>query len=514
MRICGALLLFLFGIFQSQAQNYKWIRTIEIPSGYDFKGIVSDESGHVYWYANAAGSQGSGQTGGSILSVYDLNGSLLLKKLWTEPFYINKLVYDHNSKKIFAAGFYCGPMQPDNISLSGSGAADAFIGELSANGKFSWINSFSGSGFDHANDINISKTDGTLLVTGGCDRDIRYQQQIISSGEQRMFIASVQTNGSLNFFYTYDPYTTSPDIAGTNFGHHINSDTEGNLYVFSSLEGRPWSDFTNPKNKFGEYVLKFSPAGTVTWSTYIISSECYYGHSFGDLETDADGKIYLRKRCDQKYGGEGSILTIHPSNGTIINESGVQQSEYRCLKSHNNLLYIAGNEEAYGCPCPDNNFGKEVIKKVSFDGSVMYRNIFHKGYAYHITPASGNNVVVSGRFQNDSVSIGGLTETCQQGTYPYFLLLYEEPGTTGFSDEKSPEILLSPNPVDKVLKVTSKQAFDRFEITDPKGSSIMKGEIRSSETTIKTGGLTEGYYILLLYKSGELLRREKILVIH
>lgn len=487
---------------------------MDVPNGQQMLGIIADNSGNIYCYGNSLLTNGNTNPPASFLVKYNSQGDLLFKKIWNGTFYLRKAIFVPAHQVIIATGNFEGTVNPDNKPLQSNGSTDGFVTAINSEGNITWASSFGGPSADNSEGISYVASTDRIIATGSCEGHVVCQNQVQASCDQSMFLATFHLNGLIASFNTFDIYPAAPGIQGENKGWFVNTDSQGNSYVLASLEGRHWSDNSSSKPLAGEYVVKVDASGSITWSTYIISSECYYGHSFGDLETD-QSSLFIRKRCDAKYGGKGYIITLSTQQGNILNEYSMQEATYTNIHQKDNDLYVTGNEQAYGCPCPSNDFGKEIFKRMSASGTIKYQGVFSKGYPHGILPGVNNTVYIFGRFQHDSVAIGNLHLSTAPGTYPYFLLSITEPVITGELKDKADTFTIFPNPANATLGIHYDKLFDRYELYDSQGKLSGAAQFPPARSrAINTSDLKEGQYTLVLYQSDMIIRKEKVMIIH
>ncbi|MBS1686682.1 MAG: T9SS type A sorting domain-containing protein [Bacteroidetes bacterium] len=75
---------------------------------------------------------------------------------------------------------------------------------------------------------------------------------------------------------------------------------------------------------------------------------------------------------------------------------------------------------------------------------------------------------------------------------------YYKNGATGINDATADRIAIYPNPVQNqlTLRVTPAELNSAYTLTDLTGRTVQRGTITERTTTISTGGLTEGVYML------------------
>jgi hypothetical protein len=85
--------------------------------------------------------------------------------------------------------------------------------------------------------------------------------------------------------------------------------------------------------------------------------------------------------------------------------------------------------------------------------------------------------------------------------------------TVGLSNSQLAELELYPNPSNGVLNISSKLSNYLLEISDLSGRQVFKKKIESPSVRLDVSHLPAGEY-LLTTRSGEFIRRDKLLITH
>jgi len=177
--------------------------------------------------------------------------------------------------------------------------SDAFVTKVSADGgslAYSGYIGATGSENMYGGDIAVD-AEGNAIVTGTTDStdlvtvngfQTVFGGGVYSGSYSDSFVAKVNASGSALVYLTY------LGMSGDEYGSGIAVDAAGNAYA----TGMTWStDFplVNPlqarnNGRVDAYVTKFSPSGTVVYSTYLGGSGEDQGTA---IDVDRDGNAYV-----------------------------------------------------------------------------------------------------------------------------------------------------------------------------------------------------------------------------
>jgi hypothetical protein len=269
------------------------------------------------------------------------------------------------------------------IQASSGGGVDAFVLKLNPSGtSLLYATYIGGSGDDRGAAIAVDSS-GEAYVTGSTESTNFPLVNPVSSklgGGQDAFALKLNALGTLLMYSTY--------LGGTNteYGYAIAVDSSDNAYVlgetlsanFPVSAGAAQTKFGGTQNVF---VTKLSPAGAITYSTFL-----------GGSGVDNAGGIALDSSANAYVAG-GTTSTNFPTVGAIQSSSGGSQDAFLTKISASGAqflysTYLGGNGGGGGSP--------EEATAVAVDSS---------GNAYVAgTTNSTNFPVTAGAFQTQFVS--------------------------------------------------------------------------------------------------------------
>lgn len=169
---------------------------------------------------------------------------------------------------------------------------DGFVSKININGNvivFSTL--FGGNGPDKINSLSVDKTGSYIYITGDTPSNIfplKNPVQNVFSGERDSFVSRFDINGGLIFS------TLISTGYGKSYGDDIIIDQNNNGYSCGSIKDRVLT-MKNPiqalnKGFADAYVIKWSPEGTILFSTYLGGTN--YDWAKG-ISKDPSGNIIL-----------------------------------------------------------------------------------------------------------------------------------------------------------------------------------------------------------------------------
>lgn len=359
------------------------------------RGLITDASGNVYHFGSKIGSNYSNavDTTGSFIQKFSSNGSVLYSKKWAGTFWIKNLIYD-GSQYFYFAGAFSGNHTINGITISSKGNEDGMVGKMNRNGEVLWISTYGAAGLEGANALTFNKNKDKIIVTGGLTDSLFVNKNYVSSNPQKtLLLAGFNLSGNLMDYKMID-FLSVRNYG--NIGLEIKTDTAGNYILAAQREGKFWNNDTLNAPDEGIYIFKLNPLYAITWSKFIINSGCYYGFSHGGLSVSENGDAYYPSYCSGKYGGNGFIRRLNSSSG-VSNWTGTNiDGGYAGTFVHNENLYLIGTEGANGCPCPSNQPGYQVIKKLNKNNVIIGETRLMNVKLTHITKNSAGVIFVSG----------------------------------------------------------------------------------------------------------------------
>jgi hypothetical protein len=275
---------------------------------------------------------------------------------------------------VYIGGLFSGTTDfdpgPESAVHTAVGEADGFICKLDSTGAFAWVAVFQG---DAANDIrSLQVTPAGNLVcmgvfAGQVDLDPGPDNtRLISLGEQDIFVAALDQNGSLR-------WTGQFGGSGRNIGQHMTVDNAGQIYVcgntLDTMDADPGPGVF-PLAGDGAFVIKLGASGDLVWAKCFGGSDArgdavqvdpqdnvVIAGSFagsGDFDP-GDDSLWLRSNGDRdvfilKLMDEGRLAWATTIGGTYADEAGSM-----LLDGHSIILGGAFRGEVDFDPGPGEN---------------------------------------------------------------------------------------------------------------------------------------------------------------
>lgn len=169
-------------------------------------------------------------------------------------------------------------------SLTSAGGTDVFVAELDENGTHVFSAAFGGAGDDRAHDVSL---DGdAIVITGSFTGSIDFGGGVIAAaGGADGYLAKLDTDGN-------EVWSFGLGGAGSDVGHGVGVDGQGNVVVTGSFEGTV--DFGGgPLSSQGAtdvFVARYDPSGAHLASARYGTSAAQQGL---DVEADASGAFVV-----------------------------------------------------------------------------------------------------------------------------------------------------------------------------------------------------------------------------
>lgn len=222
-----------------------------------------------------------------------------------------------------------------------AGGTDAFLVKFNQRGSRLWATYYGGTGQDFARSIAVDKYDNLYLVgetsstssisSGGF-------QNTYGGGSYDAFLVKFSTSGAVHWATYYGG--SSEDIAKT-----VALDALGNVYMAGETQSSSNIASGGQQNAIGgstdAFVVKFSPAGSRQWATYLGGNG--QDQAFGIGIDHASNDIYLTGSTNSSSGissggQQNSFGGIYDGFLTRYNSSGIMQWS----------TYYGGSAEDYG----------------------------------------------------------------------------------------------------------------------------------------------------------------------
>ena len=297
----------------------------------------------------------------------------------------SRVCTDH-SGNVFVVGYFnSSGYSIGSFSVTNTGDYDFFIAKLDSTGTVKWLKKGGGTDFDQAYGVAVD-TSGNVFVTG----TFRSATMVLgtvsltnsNSGSDQTFIAKYDGTGMLLWAKTNTG-------AFSSIGHGVAVDATGSSYLVGSFGGSSITfgsiTATSTSQTGNMYITKYSPSGVEQW-VHIDSVD-----NAEAIALDMSGNIYISGRFSRPTVSMGT---------TILTGIGT-----------NSNVFIAKYNSAAVAQWA------KVISSASQTSSASVA-----------TDHSGN-VIVTGTYYGDTVSIGGISHAnTSSGTSDMFLAKYSSTG--------------------------------------------------------------------------------------
>ena len=338
-------------------------------------------------------------------------------------FIMNDMVVDEPGNMYIIGSLYSSPVVIDWITLKYSTAGDIEWYQVAANGSNtadiptsiatdsngnvysggSWVGGLYGTNFH----LIKYSAGGSLEWDADYDyaNDIDYITDVTPADNGNVYVTGIGTFAGGD---SYNAITIGYDGAGNQlwakdydqgFYFHepgfINIDHAGNVIVAGSSHDY---DIT-----FGTFVLKYTPAGTLSWTEAFEFPNDYYGFDLavGGLGIDSSNNIYIGGHS--QYENENGDY-FHPSYNLKIDSAGNQIWRNEFYGSDGTGIFataMVGDDAGNSYVCGNNNIGGNPILDnyiVNSEGQVVWNK------TYETYPPVSSSIAVD---QSGNVIIGG-----------------------------------------------------------------------------------------------------------
>ena len=444
----SSLLLLIINL---SGQTVNWAHNVNTKS--KTTGLVCDQAGNVYLYGCGVNTTWTGnlyqsypiEENGSFIYKYSPSGELLMSRKFDVPFFIHKMIYDGISSFYFT-GAFSGDLTFNGQSISSHGGFDGVIGKMNEQGEILWVKGFGGSKTDLGNSLTFNSQKNSLVVTGGINDTFFVNDKLVSVAAQRsVLLASFDLNGALLDHSLID---FLPSKNFNNCGYEIITTSSGNYFLLAEREGRTYDGDSTIAPPDGKYVFKIDPSFNILWSKLIIGSDCYYGYQSAKMSC-GNNAAYVPRFCSSKYGGEGAVLRLNENDGTPEWTLNNKDGSYNDTYSYGSDIFMVGTEGASICPCPENDFGHEVVKKLDDANNEELLLSVAKCRLTNITCNNRGVIYVFGNTY-ETIQIG--THQVGEGSFLFAIGAAQQVATS--VKEENPEIFqLYPNPSEGKVEV-------------------------------------------------------------
>lgn len=337
------------------------------------KGILVDTAGNIYisgyfegnatFNSNTIASEGARDL---FICKYDTSGNLT----WVEHAGGSgideaNVITSDASGNIYVAGIFNGTASFDTTSIISLGQDDIFTASYNTDGSLQWVSSLGGPANDNVSGISCDYNN-VFISAYFNDTLFVNQDTMLSIGSTDALIAKYDASGNLGWVKNYGSgnYDYASGIASTNNGYFYITGYYNYLFAFGSdtLWGNGATDF---------FIAMFDTAGNYQWSRKAGGAD--FDYTF-DITTDVQGNAYIAGAI------KDSLVTFY---------GGTQ-------------LQSAGGYDAFAA-------------KYSQQGTLVWAQQLggeNYDYAYTIAVDTSGTIYLGGTFEN-SIPIGNDTLVCE-----------------------------------------------------------------------------------------------------
>jgi hypothetical protein len=223
--------------------NFQWVQKAGGPSRDEAKSIVCDASGNVYitgMFIGTAtfGSQQVSAPNGymdTYLAKYSPSGVLQwVKNAGGAYDDVGWCLAIDNSGRIYMTGEFNAYATFDNIALTTSGNADAYVACYDQNGNVQWAKDAGGTLIDRARGIGTDGTD--LYITGQFGSTASFGgHTVVAADSSDIFIAKINSSGNFIWAMSVGGTPDSIETLGYECGNAICAEANGYVFATGSI---------------------------------------------------------------------------------------------------------------------------------------------------------------------------------------------------------------------------------------------------------------------------------------
>ncbi|MDY0779922.1 SBBP repeat-containing protein [Tenacibaculum sp. IB213877] len=411
--------------------NFLWAKSVGgINEDYS-KSIKVDNSGNVYVTGQFVGVADF-DPGPETFNVYSAGDDAFVLKLdtngnflWAKSFGNNaySLAVDDTENVYITGDFYSNTdFNPgaESHMLYDNGYGNVFILKLDVSGNFVWARSFGGDTYDRGMSIAVDNSNnifvtGYAQVTGGTD----------------VFI--IKFNESGNLIWTKSLGNNNH----LNYGHAIDTDTTGNIYVIGQFQ----------------YIVDFDPNDDI----YNLTA----GEGWNDvfiLKLDTGGNFIWAK----SFGGIGEE---YPSNMILDNYGNIYTTGF-----FDNTADFDPGADIFNLTPYQDGFIDVFVQKLDTNGNFLWANSFggsNMDYGNSIALDSSNNYYIVGSFRGfaDFDPGAGTSNITSTGDYDVFIKKMSQNNALGIEDfSNKNEVVVYPNPTNGQINIKLNNEINNVKI--------------------------------------------------
>ncbi|MEO8150374.1 MAG: T9SS type A sorting domain-containing protein [Bacteroidia bacterium] len=540
------ILLSVFSVYEegkAQVPSWAWAKSAAGTNYDGGNGISTDINGNVL--VTGAFKSSSLTFGATILTnagvgdffivKYDASGNVLWAKSagGTSNDYGIGLSTDASGNVLITGGFESSSITFGTTTLTNTGTGNFFIVKYDASGNVLWAKSAGGASNNGGAGISTDAS-GNVLVTGD------FQSVSVTFGTTTLTNAgSISTNDI--FVVKYDAsgnvlWAKSAGGNSTDYVRGISTDASGNVLITGSFQSDSISfgttTLTNASAGNNDiFVAKYDVSGNVLWAKSAGGSSSDEGWG---IATDVSGNVAITGHFNSssitlgsttltnagaddifiiKYDASGNVAWAKSAGGTFYDDGfGISTD------SSGNLI-VTGNFQnpsiTFGTTTLTNSGGADIfIVKYDASGNVLWaKSAGGTSYdgAFGSSSDANGNILVTGYFQSPSITFGTTTLT-NTGLYDIFIAKLYSTVSAAIEEQNSNNgVSIYPNPSTGQISITSSKDIDEVTITNPLGQVVYQAKPKDKNLSIKIKD--DGIYFVTI-TSDKKTSTQKIIVQH
>lgn len=365
---------------------------------------------------------------------------------------------------------------------------DYWVIKLDSSGSVQWQKTYGGSKDDEARSI-IQTTDGGYIVAGysnSTDGDITGNK-----GGFDHWILKLDNAGAIQWQKSFGG--NQDDRAYT-----IQQTADGG-YIFGGSARSNDGDVTGYKDWEDYWVVKINSSGTLQWQKTLGGTKDDIARSI--LQTDDGGYIvagYSNSTDGDVTGNKGGFdhwVAKLSNTGTLVWQKNFGGSEddrgYSLEKASDGNIILAGNARSNdGNVTGFHNWEDYWIIKFNNSGELLWQKTLggSRDDSAHSIAQTPDGYIVSGYTDSTDGDIA-----TNHGNFDLWVVKLKGEAM-GVQDAVSPPMVLSPNPVKDILKISDNTIVESISIYNTSGQLIK--EAGKNTKQISFLGLTSGVYLV------------------
>lgn len=415
-----------------------------------------------------------------------------------------------NAIRLTADGGYiiAGDASSNNGDVSGgNGSNDFWIVKIDHAGIIQWQNSLGGSGGDHANDIDLTSDGGYIAAgtTSSNNGDVTGNHGGISDG----WVVKLNHTGDLE-------WQTTVGGSGTDQFRSVSQTIDGG-YIAAGITNSNDGDVSGNHGSNDFWVVKLSATGELQWQKTLGGT----GSDVGQYIVQNNDGTYMAIGTTSSFNGDVSgnhggseyWMIKLSETGTMLWQKcigGTSSDIARAMQPTNDGGFIiTGNSSSNDYDASyTQGLGDFWVVKIDALGNVQWEKSMGGTGADDSTSVqetSDGGFIITGQTTSTD---GDITEN--KGIYDFWVVKLEAPAMS-LDDNLWTKVKIYPNPANKRVQVETTFTGATIKIMDIQGKQIAYYNTTSPITTIDTGALVDGMYILQITHGNSVLNKKLII---